>query len=252
MDLGDRQHRRVLRAHVARHDGLQRGGDIGRDDHRVDAGFGPRAMRALALDADVPGSTAGHHRAGADGELARLQARPVVHAEDGIAGELVEQPVGQHGVGATQPFLGRLEDEMHRAVEILRRGEIARRPQQHGGVAVMAAAMHLAVELGGVRQAVGLLHRQAVHVGAQPDGFMRVADAQRTDHAGLADAARHLAAPALQLLGDDVAGALLLETQLGMHVDVAADRGQFVVIGGNLVENAHRPALSVWKSGGSG
>jgi hypothetical protein len=44
------------------------------------------------------------------------------------------------------------------------------RRQQHGGVAVVAAGVHLAGVLAGMREAVELLHGQGVHVGAQADG----------------------------------------------------------------------------------
>ena len=36
--------------------------------------------------------------------------------------------------------------------------------------AVVAAAVHLALVTAGVRELVGLLHRQRIHVGAKPDG----------------------------------------------------------------------------------
>ena len=45
---------------------------------------------------------------------------------------------------------------------------------------------------------------------------------QRADHAGAADAALHLITPALQLVGHQGRGAVLLEGQLGVAVDVAA------------------------------
>jgi hypothetical protein len=44
-------------------------------------------------------------------------------------------------------------------------------------------------------EGVVLVHRQRIHVGAQPDGARIVADADGADHAGLADAGRDLAGP---------------------------------------------------------
>jgi hypothetical protein len=72
-----------------------------------------------------------------------------------------------------------------------------------------------------VREGVCLLDRQRIHVGTQPDRARRVADLEPADEAGLADAAMDLAAEGLELLGDEVGGALLLEAQLRMRMDVA-------------------------------
>ncbi len=74
-------------------------------------------------------------------------------------------------------------------------------------------------------EGVALVHRQRIHVGAQADCHRIVADPDGADHAGLADAGGDLDAPFLELLGDDAAGALLLEAQLGVGMDVAADGG---------------------------
>ena len=169
MDLGDRQHGRIDRRDIARHHALQRRRDVGGDDHRIDAGLRPRAVRALAGDVDVEEGAARHHRARADGELADVEARPVVHAEDRVAREPLEQPVLDHRLGAADALLGGLEDEIHGAVEIARRGEVPGGAQQHRGVAVVAAGMHAALVRRAVIEGVRFLHRQRVHVGAQAD-----------------------------------------------------------------------------------
>ena len=76
-----------------------------------------------------------------------------------------------------------------RAVEIARLGEILRGAEQHGGVAVMAAGMHLARGLRGIGLAVASVDRQRVHVGAQADGAARCRLAA-LDHADDAGAGR--------------------------------------------------------------
>ena len=43
-----------------------------------------------------------------------------------------------------------------------------------------------------------------------------------------------------ELGGDEIGGALLLEAELGMRMDVAPDGGQLVVEPGNGIENRHR------------
>ena len=59
-----------------------------------------------------------------------------------------------------------------------------------------------------VAELVGLDDRQAVHIGPQPDRARRVADPQPADEPGLADAAMHLDAELVELVGDEVGGAL--------------------------------------------
>ena len=128
---------------------------------------------------------------------------------------------------------------MDGALEIARRGEIARGAQQHRRMPVMAAAMHQALMLRAVRELVQLLHREAVHVGSEPDRAQRVAAPDRADNAGRGEAAMHLAAIFGELLRDQIAGALLGEAKLGMGVDVAADRAQLVESVEHLGDDRH-------------
>ena len=48
------------------------------------------------------------------------------------------------------------------------------------------------------------------------------------DDAGAAQPAMHFDAPLRQFLGNDAGRSLLLETDLGVRVQIAADRGQFI------------------------
>ena len=198
-----------------------------------------RGVAASCLDADVEAVGGGEHRPGAGRHVADRKAGLVVHREHGIAREFVEQPLLHHDPATAEPLLAGLENEMHGAVEIARRGEIARRAEQHRGMPVMAAGMHLAVMRRAVRKLVHLLHRQAVHVGPEPDRAQRVAAPYRADHARLGEAAMHLDAPFGELYRDNIGGALLLEPDLGMRVDVAADRGQLVEIVPYLGDDRH-------------
>src|SRR5579864_218438 len=243
MDLGDADDGGVGRPHVARDDRLQRRRDMGADDDRVDAGLGSRPMRADPGDVDVEEGAAGHHRTRADLKFADRQARAIVHAKDRVAGEAVEQPVGDHRFGAAEPFLGRLEDEMHGAVEILGRGEVFGRAQQHRCVTVMAAGVHLAAVLRAMREAVGFEDRQAVHIGPEADRARRIAGAQTPDDAGFADAASDLDAKLLELLRDELGRAGLLEAEFGLRMDVAPPAGQLVVSGDDLIDYRH-----IWSS----
>ena len=111
-----------------------------------------------------------HDRSSADGKSAIRLARPVVHAEHGIDGKAREQPFLDHLARTTAAFLGRLEDEVHRAVKIAMLGQVLRCRQQHGGVAIMAAGMHFPGVATGMGKGVELLHRQGIHVGPQANG----------------------------------------------------------------------------------
>src|SRR3546814_12762094 len=98
--------------------------------------------------------------------------------------------------------------------------------------------VHLALVPRAVVEAVELLDMQGVHIGAQADGAAGpVALAvQHPDDAGGGEAAVHLDAELGQLLGHEVGGAQLLESGLGVGVDVAAPALHLVV--------------EDWKSGG--
>ena len=96
------------------------------------------------------------------------QARSIVHAVDRVHGEALEQPLLDHDPAAAEPFLRRLKDEMHLAGEISAFGEIARRPEQHRGMAVVTAGVHLAWNRRAMRGPRRLLDVERVKVGAQP------------------------------------------------------------------------------------
>jgi hypothetical protein len=156
-------------------------------------------MRTLAGDGDIEKPATGHRGDGHDAVLANRHARAIVHAVHRIAWEALEQIIVEHGERAADAFLAGLEDEVHRAIELARLGQIARRAEQHGGVSVMPAGVHRALIAAAIRDVVGFGDRQRVHVGAQPDRALAVAGAQHADHAGAADRAMHLDPPFLEL-----------------------------------------------------
>ena len=84
---------------------------------------------------------------GSRGDVAERHARLVVDREDRVAGEFLEQAVLDHRPAAAAALLGRLEDEVHGAVEVALLAQDLGGAQQHRRVAVMAAGMHAAVVL---------------------------------------------------------------------------------------------------------
>ena len=144
VNLRDADDELIERIHVAADDGLQRGDDLRGGDDRIDSLMRHRGMSAVSSDDDLEDVERGHDRAGANSEVADWHPRPVVHSEDSVARELVEESLLDHD--STTPFvlLGRLEDDVHRAGEVFRFGEVPCRTEQHRGVAVVSASVHLA------------------------------------------------------------------------------------------------------------
>ena len=104
---------------------------------------------------------------------------------------------------------------------------------------VMAAGVHLPVMLRAVREIVQLLHRQAVHVGSEPDRAQRVAASDRPDNPGRGETAMHLAAVFGEFLGNQIAGPHLGEAEFGMGVDITTDLAQFVEMIEHLGDDRH-------------
>ncbi|MNF46380.1 hypothetical protein D3C84_275450 [compost metagenome] len=69
-----------------------------------------RAMAADTAQTHFEQILGGQQRAGAKAQLAGGQPGHVVHGEQRIAGEALEQTVGEHRLGAALAFLGGLED----------------------------------------------------------------------------------------------------------------------------------------------
>ncbi len=207
----------------------------------------PRRVAAFAFDRDLDVVGRRHHRAGADGEFADRQARIIVHAVDFIDAEAAHQAVLDHRQPAAAALLRRLEDDHGGAGEIACLGQIFGGAEQHRGVAVMAAGMHLARHRRFVRQAGFLLERQRVHVGAQPDDlFAGLAAADDADDAGPADAGYDfVAAKALQKVRHRARRAVHVELQLRMGVNIPPPAGDFLVKVGDTIDDRHRNTSSL-------
>ena len=159
--------------------------------------------------------------------------------------EAVHQAVLDHRGGAGAALFRRLEDHDRVAGEIPRLGEIARGAEQHRGMAVMAAGVHLARRLRGVRQIGLLLDRQRVHVGAQPDHLdvavaRRLAALDDADHAGAAETGRDFVAAELpQPVRDEGRGAMHVVQQFGMLMDIPAPGLDIGLQIGDAVDDGH-------------
>ncbi len=99
-------------------------------------------------------------------------------------------------------------------------------------------------------QASLLLDRQGIHVGAHADHLARAvaAAADHADDPGPADPLDHLVDPEFaQFLGNDPRGAVHVEQQFRVFVDVAAPGRHFVVQIGDAVDNRHEASLGLVK-----
>ena len=94
---------------------------------------------------------------------------------------------------------------MNRALEVFGFGQLLGRSQQHGGVAIMAAGMHGARMLAGIRFLGFFLNGQGIHVGAQSDAFA-FAIFQSGHQTMPTHIACHLIAPGLQLVANPLRG----------------------------------------------
>ena len=203
---------------VARHDRLQRRDDVSRHQHRVDAQLRAGAVRPSARDRDV------------EERAARRSAAPcaIANCPDRLAGPVVQ---GEHlrrreTARTARPRAWRARRrhpsspgwKMKCTVpsKLRRRGEIARRAEQHRGVAVVAAGVHQPrLAASDARRSVCLLHRQRSPCRRAGRSTRRPSPRlQHADHAGLADAAVHLDAPLGELGRDDLGRAVLLQPEL--------------------------------------
>ncbi|MNV13899.1 hypothetical protein D3C71_1045630 [compost metagenome] len=242
LQRADRDHRRLLCIDVARDHGLQSHDHARRRHQRINRQMRHRAVTAHAFDGHCEQVLRSHHRPFAKAQMPRRQTRHVVHAEQRIAGKTFEQAIGEHRFRAALAFFGGLENQGQGAVELAGRRQVARRAQQHRGVAVMPAGVHAALVLTAVGCAGVFDDRQCIHVCPYPELARAAAIAQDADHAGLADPGVHLVAPIRQGFGHQRRGAVFLEAEFRVGVDVLAGGVQ---VAGHVVE----PGKDVLMSG---
>jgi hypothetical protein len=203
--------------------------DLRRDDHRVHREVRRGRVPPATHDGDVEQVHGGHHRSRHHPDRADRQVVPEVHAERRVDARRRQHARRDHRRRAVVHLLGGLERELDRARE---RGRRQPPPdlEAHGDVTVVPARVHPPRVPRAVRHVVGFLDRQGVHVGAQQHA--RVAARPRRHHPGPADTGRHGIAQAPHPLGHDAGGAVLLERQLGMLMQIAPIRHQAVAVDG--------------------
>ena len=89
-----------------------------------------------------------------------------MNAKDGFHREPVEQSILDHLASTAATFFGRLEDQVHRTVEIAMSGQVLGGRKQHGRMPVMTTRVHRPAVHAGVIESVALRDWQPVHVRA--------------------------------------------------------------------------------------
>jgi len=118
----------------------------------------------------------------------------------------------------------------------------ARGAQQHGGVPVMAAGVHLAGMDRFMPERVFLFERKRVHVGAQTDNLagLALAPVDDANHAGAAKAGHDLVtAKFLELVGDHAGRALHVVQDFGMGMQIVPPGGDLAMQVGDAVDDRH-------------
>ena len=152
------------------------------------------------------------------------------------ADEPVEDPVPDEFGRTGAAFFGRLEDQGHRIGSVLELGEDVRCSEEDGRVSVVTARMHDPVSGGFVVEIGTLLDRERVDVRAERDTGSGVVGGGREvrDDPGAGsgflppDVGDVLDPEVFELTADDGGRAFFSEADLGVCVEVVADRAGLV------------------------
>ena len=162
-----------------------------------------------------------------------------MHAKDRIHRKLFKQAILNHLARTATAFFGRLKDQIDSAVKVAVFGKVLGRCQQHGGVAIVSACMHLASVRAGVVKRVEFLHGQRIHVGTKSDGAFAGAIFDNAHHTGGTHAPVNGNTPFGQPSGHHIGCTLLFKTQLRVSVDITPDFGNACGLGNDGINGFH-------------
>ena len=237
----DRDDRRFDRIDVARDDLLHRNDELRGDKDGIDREVRRGTVTAFPLDRDLDRVARRVEQPFAKPDLADRLRRGEVQAVGALDAEPLEHAVLDHRFRPAFAFFGGLEQEADGTGDVgAPPGDDARGAEQHRDVTVVAAGVHVHRRARAIRDVVLLVERQCVHVGPQHDRLPGPRSAQHADDAGLADPGMHLVPQRQQPIGDERRGAIFFETELGMLVQVAPRRDDFVDDVGRNVDRQGR------------
>jgi hypothetical protein len=149
-----------------------------------------------------------------------------------------EAAVADHRLRASLALLGGLEEDAHRSGQAAP-DERLRRRHRHRHVPVVPTGMHPSGREGGVGSLAVLLDGEGVHVRAEEHGRAAAA-AEARDHPGASHTRAHLEARGLEEGRHPGRRARFRVGQLGMLVQLAAQRGHLGLQGADVVgESSH-------------
>lgn len=226
----DGHHQRMEGIVQARYEGLQiEQHRAGRHDG-VMAEMGRGAVGGGAVDEAAEIRAGGHERSVIDGERALRDVGGHMDAEGGV--HVVRAVVVEVVLHAVARFLGGLEEELHRAGDlVLMGGEESGRAEEHGRVAVVAASVHDARIFAGEVSAGLFVQRQRVDVGTEQDDPAGRRSAEGGDEAAVIGEGLDIVAEGPELLSDAGSGGFFLEGKLTVPVEMAA---HLLNVGGEL------------------
>ena len=205
-------------------------------------------MRPAGCDRDIEMIGCREELSGPDRKRSDIRLGPVVHSVDLVDAEALDHAVVNHFATAPAAFFGGLEDDRDGSIEVPRLCKVFRGAKKHRGVPVMSAGMHHAWRFRRICQPRLLMDRQGIHVGAQAYRHPRSSGlaVDQPDDSRASDACHNLVASEfLELLLDDSGGAMHLEEQLRMRVEVTPPPGNFVMQFSKPVASGHlAPPLS--------
>ena len=134
----------MLRAGLdaARYNCLNTLNDLCHGDRRIDPLIGKGGMASLARDKNLKKIRGTHSAPGCRRKVTNRQIGQLMQGKDGPDAEAIHQAIFDHRQSGAIGFFGWLENQDHRSVKTPVIRQIPRGPEQHCGVAIMAACAH--------------------------------------------------------------------------------------------------------------
>ena len=240
MKLRHRNHNGINRVRIARHNGLKRKPRLHRRYHWVFAGVWIGSMPTHTFHSDLPFIHRSHNRPRAGAQLTRLRKWIGVNGIDLINPEALHHALFDHDAPAANRLFRRLENQRDTSLKIARLTQIFRCTKQHRRVPVMAASVHLAVHFTGPLGPRLFLHRQRVHIRAQPRARPSTLTVDNGNNARLRDALMDLVYTKLaQPLDHKGRRLVTVQRQLWVHMNMPPPARHFFGKARNPIYHRH-------------
>lgn len=240
MDLRHRNYDFIQRIDIPAGNGLKCAdhADHGRD--WVDAFMGIGAMPTSSGDLYLRGIDGSHDRTRRCDKAAEGNGGRVMESIDFTDPESIEHALAHHHLATAAVLFRRLEDQRHTAAEATRLGQVFRGPEQHRGMAVMAAGMHDARHGRSMGNPGFLSDRQSVHIGTQPNRRPLALPLNDRNDAARCDTFMDFVNPEVpQAVGDESRSLVTVKAKFGMGMQMAAPFGHLRREIGDAVKDGH-------------